>query len=139
MDTVLTAALPLLLALAGVILLPVGLRLLARDLRFGRTATERAEATVVRHEVERDHDSRFCYPVVTFIAEGVSWQIKGRWGYLRSSPYRVGQVVPVYYPPGAPGQARLRRFEGFWASLGLAVFGGGCLVAGLAGLLRQLT
>jgi hypothetical protein len=138
MDTVLSTALPLLLGLGGVILLPVGLRLLARNLRFGWAATERATATVVGHEAEGGADGYHYYPIVTFTAEGASWRVKGRWGYLRSSPYQVGQVVPVYYAPGAPGQARLQRFEACWTTFGLAVVGGGFLALGVAGLVGGL-
>jgi hypothetical protein len=134
MDSVLSTALPLLLGLGSVILLPVGLRLLARNLRFGWAATERATATVVGHEAEGGADGYHYYPIVTFTAEGASWRVKGRWGYLRSSPYQVGQVVPVYYAPGAPGQARLQRFEACWTTFGLAVVGGASSLSGLPGL-----
>jgi hypothetical protein len=109
-----------LLALLGVVAVPllgVGLFLLTSCLRQGWRSTERAWATVIGHEARQDDENTYYTPVARFLAGGQEFLVRGALAPAGRPPYRLGQEVLVYYPPGRPDQAKLARFEGWWVAL----------------------
>jgi hypothetical protein len=115
----------ILIAGVAVSVLGVGVLLLTACLQQGWQATERANATVVGHEISEDDEGTYYTPVVRFLADGKEFLVRGRLAPAGRPPYRVGQAVTVYYPPGQPDKAMLGRFEGLWIALLPVVVGTG--------------
>jgi hypothetical protein len=124
--------LQILIAAVAVPVLGVGMLLLTACLRQGWQATERARATVLGHEIREDEEGTYYTPVARFLAGGTEFLVHGGLAPAGRPPYRVGQEVTVYYPPGQPDKARLGRFEGLWIALVPVVVGAGFLIGAAA-------
>jgi hypothetical protein len=107
-----------------------------RRIRQQRRAGVAAVGTVVSHDRIFD-DGPVYSPVITFVDEGgTKHQFTGS---TRTSwrVHRVGQEVPVTYPPGQPGAAKLSSATHVAVAAGLPLaFGVVFAVLGLLGLLR---
>lgn len=109
------------IGLLGVLLLALGLFCFFRDRRDLPYFSEMGEGVVVGF-TESD-DEGFVRPRVQFVQGTVTVNITGDVG---SNPpgYRVGQRVPVRYPPGKPRLAILADFRHLHLStVGLIFFG----------------
>ena len=128
----------MLILIAGVAVpvLGVGVLLLTASLQQGWRATERAKATVVGHETREGDEGTYYTPVAIFLADGREFRVRGGLAPAGRSPYRVGQAVTVYYPPGQPDKALLGRFEGLWLALLPVVVGAGFLFGVAAEVVR---
>jgi hypothetical protein len=118
-----------LMTAVAVPLLACGILLLLGCLRLGWQATERATATVVGHEVSEGDESTYYTPVARFLFGGEEFLVRGGLAQAGRPPYRVGQTVAVFYPPGRPDKAMVGRFEGLWIALVPLVVGIGFLFA----------
>jgi hypothetical protein len=113
-----------------------GVILLHAVLREGRQATEHATGVVLGHEASEDEEGVYYTPVVRFTVDGQEFLARGRLAPAGRPPYRVGQPLTVYYPPGRPDQALLQRYEGWWIAAALLLFGAGFLLTLLAEVFR---
>lgn len=128
---------PAVFALIGVAGVIAGAGLLVEAAAF-RAGAETAAGEVVRISVSRTagskgHSTTAYTPVVRFrpAAGGPVAECQGISSNV--NPLRVGDRVPVVYPTGRPGDARLATFGQFWApGLIFAAAGAGCLALAAA-------
>ena len=136
--TILWAALMVALAAVAGGAVLVGVLLLKPTIEAGRAATGTAEGSVVEIDRVENEDESLHYPVYRFPAEGGERTVRSVIGWVGRPPYRVGQPVRLFYPPGRPEEARPARYEGISFPLVLLVVGAGFLIATLYELVRMV-
>jgi hypothetical protein len=130
----------------GAFLLIGGLALLIGGIWYVHAAvvfldtTHKTAGTVLELKRERGvRGMRQDHPIVRFVVPetGREAVFKSKVG-LWPSPFEVGEVVEVAYPPDDPRQAEINSFWTIWLPpLALLLFGSLCLGAGLLTLRRS--
>src|ERR1041384_3566208 len=104
------------MALAGSVALVIALWLCFNSWHLGHRGVRTTGVVVEMSKptYQRDVAERSSAPTFRFRdAAGMEHTIQS---HLWQSPpaHRVGDVVPVVYPPSAPGNARIYKFNYFW-------------------------
>jgi hypothetical protein len=118
----------LLLAL-GLVCLLLGGYLAWRTLAFNPSAVAVTARVVSYHEYQDDGERRFRPRVRFETSDGAIHTVTGQMGYT-SRRYAEGAELPVLYPEGAPGEARIATFLDNWLGATVAAVVGALSLAG---------
>jgi hypothetical protein len=107
-----------------------------RKIRQLRRTGVRRVGTVVRHQRETD-DGPLYSPVITFVDEYGAERLFTAYIRISWRIHRIGEEVPVNYPPGRPDAAQLSSFKHDALKVGLPLgFGVMFVVSGLIWILH---